>query len=800
MGIYSKDRTMLTIDPTAKSRPIPGYTSASDLYKIMEETLSSEFETYDSLVESEISMVRLDEAEAAKTDKRLKSFNKLCDSITNQLVNASAKTKSVCTAVNKKAKAFEDKGKIIDKYATKFDGNKDIMITSHFEIKYNKHALECTNKELIKFVKEAGNAGASLAKNAAAIAKANTEEINKNKHNVFKVAAVGKYADKFCCCCGEKKEIVSGNPFSGSVKPGNIVSEIKSAPKVNFDAATSAMDASFATIAKQITKIKADAAKANEIKAEDLAQLHALAAIAEGLIKAYIHMINDAFKCYSEHVKECIKVYIAASNIKAVKEGEAVVYRTTIASLMEADLFANDFDFLMENGEVDFEDEIEEESDTDEFYPEDNTIEEGCKKEACKEEAEETSEEPDSSDANVKPEDGNVAEGCKKEACKSENCVKESDEVDNDHSAPAKEEPDSSDANVAEGCKKEACKEEAEETSEEPDSSDANVKPEEQESPQECGTVNCSADPFEGMNEFEAAAQLSLMAETNWIIMLEELEDSEYDNYRQNILAKNMLEEQALAEADESGSMKERFIASMHKISEYIKNLFARLFASIANTLTKYKFLFSKESEEKQIIGSERLVEDKATFSGKVLKKSLEDFQKEVEAQCDKVTNRAADVTSTTAKVDLTGIIDSVKKDVAGDQFDKLVESYLDSLVDAPFTKERYDIARKAIDKYNDAKNEFKLLTGLNELFMKSIINDLKQNNAFEKQEDAGKKFKILHDMNNILTKIVSSAVAALSKDFTTSCRIVLMCYNAGKAAAKEDKKASNVEPAPANA
>ena len=41
MGIYSKDRTMLTIDPTAKSRPIPGYTSASDLYKIMEGDSSS---------------------------------------------------------------------------------------------------------------------------------------------------------------------------------------------------------------------------------------------------------------------------------------------------------------------------------------------------------------------------------------------------------------------------------------------------------------------------------------------------------------------------------------------------------------------------------------------------------------------------------------------------------------------------------------------------------------------------------------------------------------------------------------
>ena len=89
MGIYSKDRTMLTIDPTAKSRPIPGYTSTSDLYKIMEETLASEFETFDSLIESEMSMVRLDEAEAAKTDSRLKSINKLCDSITKQLVNAS---------------------------------------------------------------------------------------------------------------------------------------------------------------------------------------------------------------------------------------------------------------------------------------------------------------------------------------------------------------------------------------------------------------------------------------------------------------------------------------------------------------------------------------------------------------------------------------------------------------------------------------------------------------------------------------------------------------------------------------
>ena len=180
MGIYSKDRTMLTIDPEAKSTPISGYTSAKDLYKIMEETLSIELESFRDMLDSESSMLYLEESDAAKISKRAKSLDKLCTSTKAQLANASAKVKSVCVGINKKASAFAEKNDVIDKYSVKFEGNKDIMVTSHFKMKYNKSALECTDKEIAKFVKEAANAGKALAKNASSIAKSNAEDTLEN--------------------------------------------------------------------------------------------------------------------------------------------------------------------------------------------------------------------------------------------------------------------------------------------------------------------------------------------------------------------------------------------------------------------------------------------------------------------------------------------------------------------------------------------------------------------------------------------------------------------------------------------
>ena len=106
MGIYSKDRTMLTIDPMAESTSMPGYTSALDLYKILEETMSNDLIIFNSLLEMEVSIAPLDEADSAKVNRRAASLEKLLKGINIQLANASAKVKSVCAGVNKKVESF----------------------------------------------------------------------------------------------------------------------------------------------------------------------------------------------------------------------------------------------------------------------------------------------------------------------------------------------------------------------------------------------------------------------------------------------------------------------------------------------------------------------------------------------------------------------------------------------------------------------------------------------------------------------------------------------------------------------
>ena len=146
--------------------------------------------------------------------------------------------------------------------------------------------------------------------------------------------------------------------------------------------------------------------------------------------------------------------------------------------------------------------------------------------------------------------------------------------------------------------------------------------------------------------------------------------------------------------------------------------------------------------------------------------------------------------------MNLDGIVESVKKDVSDGDYDNLVNIFIDS-IDEDITKTRYDKAIKTIATYNERKDFFKSDYVFYDTAVKAYIDKLKKDTAFEKKTDASERFKVLHALNKIIVKLNSAGVSAISKDFTTSCRIVLMCYNAGKGSAKTEEKEESKGPAP---
>ena len=52
--------------------------------------------------------------------------------------------------------------------------------------------------------------------------------------------------------------------------------------------------------------------------------------------------------------------------------------------------------------------------------------------------------------------------------------------------------------------------------------------------------------------------------------------------------------------------------------------------------------------------------------------------------------------------------------------------------------------------------------------------------------EKAAEKCKKLHAMLAVVASATAVALSAISKDFTSSCKVVLTCYNAGGKKAKE--------------
>ena len=710
MGIYSKDRTMLSIDPMAEETSMPGYESAVDLYKILEETMSNDLIIFDSLMESEVSVVGLDEADSAKIDRRAKSLEKLLRAINVQLASSSAKIKSVCVGVNKKVNTFNEKklAGIIAKYGKQFENNKDIMTSSHFAMKYNKEALECSDKEIAKFIKDADVAGKQLAKAAVDIAKKDAASINKNRNFIFKAASLEKYAEKFCCCCGEKKTVVSGNPFS-VVKPSALVNEIKTDPKINFEKAVASMDAAFGEVSKQVNAMQANLSKNPEaVTAEDLATAHALAAIVNGLIKAYIHMINDAYKCYVAHTKECIKVYIAAANIKAKRVNESVEYRATIASLTEADIILEEYDIYMDIDDT-IEDDGSEDVTTDEVIED-----EGCAKEGC----------------------------CKSEGCAKEGCVKD------------------------EACSKEACKEAAEPSKDEPVVENYL---------QDVELHHFDADK----SLIECGVEICLMAESNWVNIVESIANNEYDTYC-TAVAEGKLNSEALVEADGFAGLKEKAVASLKKIAEYLYGLFARAIANITNTITKYKFLTDGEAQAREEKGAEKLAAENATVSGFTKKINIvEDIYGllgDIELLIDDISkNKVENAKVEAYKIFVGNDVDDFKKEL----FQRYIEN-----TEIKIDKKLLDSSLETVEKFKSNKIDIKSVFDRVKKIINSSIASVK---TMEDKEEAAKIIKQLHELASVVSMASSVALSAISKDFTTACKVVLTCYNAG---GKKDKKA----------
>ena len=323
MGIYSEDRTMLTVDPEAESKVMEGYENISDLYSIIEDAVNDDKIIYQAMVESLASVVMLDEADGAKSDKLTDTFCKATAANTAKLAKIIARNQSVGVSTKKNIETIKNTkvNKCISKYKDKFDMNKDVASSSKFTIKYNEDALLCTSKELDKFVTGAGKAMKDIANNCVNLASNNTKEITSNNSNIFKVKAFEGYAQAFCMC-KEKESKVQGNPFNKGLKVNSLVKEMndtdsvcKAIDKLNKDA-KQALD----IFTKNMNKLCENAKKnSKETSKEDLAVIYALGAIATGLGKAYVHAMKDIIKGYKNHISECIREYIGVAKLKAVR-------------------------------------------------------------------------------------------------------------------------------------------------------------------------------------------------------------------------------------------------------------------------------------------------------------------------------------------------------------------------------------------------------------------------------------------------------------------------------------------------
>lgn len=354
MGICSEDRTMLSIDPMAESKSIPGYDSFTDLYTIMEETVRNDSVIYRNIVETESSLLTISEADGARNSKYVDTIAKLNTSIVASLNSYIAKIKSVCAGIKNKLASFRaDKlSKTIERYSAEFARNKDLASSSRFVVKYDKKALLCTDKELEQFAIKAGKSAKDLAKNSLNLAKNNAAAINKKGDSIYKVPVLEKYAKDFCCCCGEKGEKVKGNPFTDGFTTKKLEDELKKA--AGIDKALDSLCASGVQALEEINKIagkiNSDAQK-NPAKVEntDVETILAVGAISTGISKGLIHATSDIVRIYKKHINECVKVYISIAKMKAVKqESGEIEYVGSPVAICEADILAEDFDMMMD--------------------------------------------------------------------------------------------------------------------------------------------------------------------------------------------------------------------------------------------------------------------------------------------------------------------------------------------------------------------------------------------------------------------------------------------------------------------
>ena len=415
MGVYSEDRTMLSIDPMAESKVMPGYEAPADLYEIVSESIINDAIIYRSIVESEASILTLDEADGGKSFKRADTLEKLAKALTIKFAKTVASAKSVCAGTEKKLNAFHEKkvAKVISEYADVYKRNKDIAMSDRFTVKYDKKALLCNNKELIKFANDAAKASKELAKDSLKIAKNNAKEINANKAKVYEIPALKKYCESFCCCCGEKKFAkTEGNPFKDGVSINYLADELKNCGKLDsvFAQLSAGLDASLKEVEKVSAKLIADIQKnPDKVSMEDIEAARALMIVCDAITKGIVHAINDMIKCHKIHISECLRLYLSVAKVKAMR----VVKESEEDPAIEEPIDSTD-DYTELGDEV-----ID---DTNEKCGE------GCAKtEKCCKEGEEdpATEEPASVDDSLDA-TSDVDEKCGESCAKTEKCCKES--------------------------------------------------------------------------------------------------------------------------------------------------------------------------------------------------------------------------------------------------------------------------------------------------------------------------------------------------------------------------------------
>lgn len=338
---------------------LTNYDSSADLFRVVEEAMINDMEMLSYMIETSILTVSLEEAEGMKNkanNKRLDAVIKLFENLKVNFMKGLDKIKIICASVKAKMNKFRD-SKIeaaFKKYEEKFNANKKVATTDKFKMTYNKRVIEFTEKDLAKAIDDCTAAGKDISKNTINLARKYTELINKNRQNIFSIKGLSKYGEKFCCCCGEKQERVKGNPFSGSFTPEKLIKELKTGSlDINLQKLVTSMENSFSSIQKQANDaIKLAKSNPDKISADDLAIATASNAIVSGTIKAYAHAINDIIREEKLHLSECVKIYIGVANMRTIKNEATNMIELvpTNASLFEAELLAEDLEFMMEGG------------------------------------------------------------------------------------------------------------------------------------------------------------------------------------------------------------------------------------------------------------------------------------------------------------------------------------------------------------------------------------------------------------------------------------------------------------------